>query len=66
MLNNIPYYHDYRMQTAFKVTLQELGGQGVGEIPWFQNLVILQMFEVILTPNFICKLESLLSNVLAN
>ena len=51
-------------RTGGRVSFQswEVGG-GVGAIPWFLNWIILKIFEVICTPNFVCKLEWPFSNI---
>ena len=35
----------------------------VGAIPWFLNWIILKIFEVICTPNFVCMLKWPFSNI---
>ena len=39
------------------------GGGGGGTILWFLNWIILKIFEVICTSNFVCKLEWPFSNI---
>ena len=49
--------------TGGKVSFQSWEVGGVGAIPWFLNWIILKIFELICTPNFVCKLEWPISNI---
>ena len=49
--------------TGCRVSFQSWEVRGVGAIPWFLNWIILKIFEVICTPNFVCKLECPFSNI---
>ena len=49
--------------TRGSVSFQSWDVRGVGAIPWFLNWIILKIFEVICTPNFVCKLEWPVSNI---
>ena len=49
--------------TGGRVSFQSWEVRGVGAIPWFLNWIILKIFEVICTPNFVCMLEWPFSNI---
>ena len=59
LAKKIRTYHLHRGRVSF----QSWEVRGVDAIQWFLNWIILKIFEVICTPNFVCKLECPFSNI---